>query len=249
VATIASRNSAGSAAIAAKTSRTSAATAGSAGAGARVQADRAPRVRRPPHRGVARRRPGLGHVGVAQDLQEVADVVIATHQAGARQDAGVGIVALECAHALLTASGATREVQRAARELDGLGRRVARSRRVATGRSWGALSPREREVADQVATGKTNREVAAALFLSETTIESHLTRIYEKLGLHSRSALAATVAQAAAPGGQGDSPASVARHSVAAEVGARDPHQHRRLDRRDILLLAGAVVLRRTATA
>jgi DNA-binding CsgD family transcriptional regulator len=88
-----------------------------------------------------------------------------------------GIVALECAHALLTAGGATREAQRAARELRGLGRRVARSRRVATGRSWGALSPREREVADQVATGKTNREVAAALFLSEKTIESHLSRI------------------------------------------------------------------------
>jgi hypothetical protein len=103
VATIASRNSAGSAAIAAKTSRTSAATAGSAGAGARVRqteclgfdARRA---------GASRGGPALGHVGVAQHLQEVADVVIATHQAGARQDAGVGLlnevlvgIALVCA--------------------------------------------------------------------------------------------------------------------------------------------------------
>jgi DNA-binding CsgD family transcriptional regulator len=249
VATIASRNSAGSAAIAAKTSRTSAATAGSAGAGARVQADRAPRVRRPPHRGVARRRPGLGHVGVAQDLQEVADVVIATHQAGARQDAGVGIVALECAHALLTACGATREVQRAARELDGLGRRVARSRRVATGRSWGALSPREREVADQVATGKTNREVAAALLLSEKTIESHLSASTKSSG-STRAARSRRPSRRQPPLGAGATAHRLcARHSVAAEVGARDPHQHRRLDRRDILLLAGAVVLRRTATA
>jgi len=45
------------------------------------------------------------------------------------------------------------------------------------------LSPREREVADRVASGRTNREVAAALFLSEKTIGSHLARIYDKLGV------------------------------------------------------------------
>ena len=62
------------------------------------------------------------------------------------------------------------------------------------------LSSREREVAARVASGKTNREVAAALFLSEKTIGSHLARIYDKLGVHSRAALAAIVARESDPG-------------------------------------------------
>jgi DNA-binding NarL/FixJ family response regulator len=41
-----------------------------------------------------------------------------------------------------------------------------------------------------VAQGKRNREVAAALFVSEKTVESHLARIYDKLGVRSRAALA-----------------------------------------------------------
>ncbi len=52
---------------------------------------------------------------------------------------------------------------------------------------------------DQVAAGKTNREVAAALFLSEKTIESHSVRIYDKLGLRSRTALAGIIARASTP--------------------------------------------------
>jgi DNA-binding NarL/FixJ family response regulator len=55
------------------------------------------------------------------------------------------------------------------------------------------LSLREREVAEHVAAGETNRNIAGALFLSEKTIESHLARIYGKLGVRSRSALAALV--------------------------------------------------------
>ena len=42
-----------------------------------------------------------------------------------------------------------------------------------------------------MATGKTNREVAAELLLSVKTVEVHLTRVYAKLGVSSRSQLAA----------------------------------------------------------
>lgn len=98
------------------------------------------------------------------------------------------------ADAALSASGAKREAAAAARELRRLGRRVVR-RRGPSGSPSGAgeLSSREREVARHVMSGATNREVAAALFLSEKTIESHLARIYDKLGVHSRAALAAII--------------------------------------------------------
>ena len=43
----------------------------------------------------------------------------------------------------------------------------------------------ERQIAELVATGRTNREVAAELFLSARTVESSLTRIYAKLGVRS----------------------------------------------------------------
>ena len=52
------------------------------------------------------------------------------------------------------------------------------------------LTPAERRVANLVADGKTNREVAATLFLGERTVASHLTHIYAKLGVRSRTELA-----------------------------------------------------------
>jgi DNA-binding CsgD family transcriptional regulator len=52
------------------------------------------------------------------------------------------------------------------------------------------LTAAERRVATLVAEGQTNREVAAALFLGERTVASHLTHIYAKLGLRSRTELA-----------------------------------------------------------
>jgi DNA-binding CsgD family transcriptional regulator len=52
------------------------------------------------------------------------------------------------------------------------------------------LTAAERRVATLVAEGRTNREVAAALFLAERTVAGHLTHIYAKLGVRSRSELA-----------------------------------------------------------
>ncbi|MCR8674316.1 helix-turn-helix transcriptional regulator [Micrococcus sp. HG099] len=53
------------------------------------------------------------------------------------------------------------------------------------------LTAQEQAVAGLVAGGATNKEVARSLFLAEKTVQYHLTRIYRKLGVRSRSELAA----------------------------------------------------------
>jgi DNA-binding CsgD family transcriptional regulator len=57
--------------------------------------------------------------------------------------------------------------------------------------SRGELTESERRIAALVAEGHTNREVAAALFVTEHTVEGALTRAYRKLGVRSRAELAA----------------------------------------------------------
>ena len=55
----------------------------------------------------------------------------------------------------------------------------------------GGLSPRELEVLSLVAKGRTNREIATELVLSEKTVARHLSNMFDKLGVSSRSALTA----------------------------------------------------------
>ena len=66
--------------------------------------------------------------------------------------------------------------------------------RISGRRPGGAdLTVTEQRVAELVAEGRTNKEVAAALFLSPRTVESNLTRVFLKLGVRSRTELAAKV--------------------------------------------------------
>jgi DNA-binding CsgD family transcriptional regulator len=86
--------------------------------------------------------------------------------------------------------GALRLRDDAARDLRRLGSRVsADGRRAARGRSDAELTERERDIAELVATGSSNKQVAAMLFLSEKTVENALTRVYAKLGVRSRTQL------------------------------------------------------------
>ena len=66
------------------------------------------------------------------------------------------------------------------------------------GRSPGPveLTPTEQEVAELVGSGLTNREVAHALFLSVSTVEANLRRIYRKLGVRSRTELSRRLSEA-----------------------------------------------------
>lgn len=66
-----------------------------------------------------------------------------------------------------------------------LGDSMQRLRTEGMNDSYDLLTPREREVLQLIAEGKSNKEAAAALFVSPTTIETHRARIMDKLDLHS----------------------------------------------------------------
>jgi DNA-binding NarL/FixJ family response regulator len=69
--------------------------------------------------------------------------------------------------------------------------------RLQPGRAAGRLTPAETRVAALVAEGMKNREIGQALFMSVATVEAHLTRIYRKLDIRSRTELARLVADSA----------------------------------------------------
>jgi len=66
-----------------------------------------------------------------------------------------------------------------------LGDGMQRLRQEGVSDSYDLLTAREREVLQLIAEGKSNKESAAALFVSPTTIETHRARIMDKLDLHS----------------------------------------------------------------
>ena len=100
--------------------------------------------------------------------------------------------ALEDAFAAFTALGATLWIEKAERMLGGADD--------ASLDVLQPLTPAERRVAEVVAGGATNRAAADQLFVSVRAVEVHLTSIYRKLGIHSRSELAGLLARAGNPG-------------------------------------------------
>lgn len=94
---------------------------------------------------------------------------------------------LDQAHAVFTDLGAPLWADRASAERARIGGRAARGSNELTGT--------ERRVAVLVAEGRTNREVADALVVSERTVTTHLTHIYSKLGVRSRTELVRRMAQ------------------------------------------------------
>jgi DNA-binding NarL/FixJ family response regulator len=65
-----------------------------------------------------------------------------------------------------------------------------------TGPDLDALTPRERDVALQVAQGASNREIAESLAITERTVKAHLSAVFEKLGARDRVQLALMMSQA-----------------------------------------------------
>jgi DNA-binding CsgD family transcriptional regulator/tetratricopeptide (TPR) repeat protein len=149
---------------------------------------------------------------VAQALQSFVEAALARDRgdAGAARSAGLRAAALFAAIGwpLLEAQafevgGDDAAARRAYRSLGA----SAEARRLE--RDFGAedapglqtsLTPRERELVRIIADGKSNRAAAAALSVSEKSIEKHLTSIYAKLGMTSRAQLAAFAASRRANG-------------------------------------------------
>jgi DNA-binding CsgD family transcriptional regulator len=94
---------------------------------------------------------------------------------------GAARLTLEQALALFERLGAPLWAEQARAELKRIGGRAP---------SRDELTEAERRIAALVAEGRTNREVAAALFVTEHTVEGALTRVYRKLGVRSRTELA-----------------------------------------------------------
>ena len=105
------------------------------------------------------------------------------------------LAGLAC-RALGDASGAEVELDAALAALGAIGAapdlgRVERLRREPVTRSAAGLTPRELEVLRLVAAGLTNRVIAERLRISEKTVARHVSNIFLKLGLSSRSAATA----------------------------------------------------------
>jgi DNA-binding CsgD family transcriptional regulator/DNA-binding Lrp family transcriptional regulator len=97
-----------------------------------------------------------------------------------------GIDALTQALVLFARAGATRDAARLRNRLRALGirRRVATEEKPATG--WAAMTKSELAVAELVASGLTNREVAERLYISPHTVNTHLRQVFAKLEVKSR---------------------------------------------------------------
>ena len=104
--------------------------------------------------------------------------------------------ALKTAESALDGFGALRLRDEARRDLRRLGHRVLRPARSPDA---GPLTAREHEIAELVAAGRTNREVAEQLVLSTRTIEAHLRNIYGKLDVRSRVELTRALQRAGHP--------------------------------------------------
>src|SRR5213076_2310456 len=110
---------------------------------------------------------------------------------------------LQRAAAELDACGALRYRDDAERELGKLGHRTHRRTRPgkADGTGIETLTMRELQVARLVVDRKTNPEIAAELFLSQKTVETHMRNIFRKMDVTSRVALAQAVERADRVGG------------------------------------------------
>jgi DNA-binding CsgD family transcriptional regulator len=128
------------------------------------------------------------------------DLAVAAEDAGAalarRGDAAAAAPLLGQALAGYERLDAARGVARAEASLRGLGiRRGRRGTRRRPTLGWESLTPTERRVVDLVAEGLSNPQIGERLFVSRRTVQTHLAHVFAKLGVTSRTQLAAEAAR------------------------------------------------------
>ncbi len=124
------------------------------------------------------------HVAVASEFERARTLLVRGVADRRFKRRGAARARLTEAHGIFAGCGADTWAATAAAEL----------RRVGGRQSSSTLTPTEERVARLVADGLANREVAAELFVSVRAVESSLTRVYAKLGVRSRTELAARFA-------------------------------------------------------
>ena len=176
---------------------------GRRGLGKRVDARRMRALRRAPRSGRRLRPPVRGG---ARPLRGLAVCPRARENATrlrrappARAPTCDARIQLQAAHEAFTAAGATLWQERAATELRAAGVHVSSGSRPRID-----LTPQELHIATLVAEGKSNKEIAAAMYLSPKTIEYHLANTYRKLDIHSRAELARIIARDGPVGAEPD---------------------------------------------
>ena len=147
----------------------------------------------------------LASAARAQEVGAVIESALSRTLAGrALAEAGQrdrAVEELQHAGAAFDGCGALLYRERVERELGKLGRRPHRRTRAgrADGTRLSSLTERERQVARLVVERRTNPQIAAELFLSQKTVESHLRNIFRKLDVSSRVDLARAVEHAPQP--------------------------------------------------
>jgi DNA-binding CsgD family transcriptional regulator len=126
------------------------------------------------------------HARVDQSFEETRTLLAYGVALRRARRSGEAREALARASRLLEEAGARPWAERARAELGRLGGRPPQTR---------GLTPTERQIAELVAAGRTNAEVARALHISPKTVEWNLSKVYKKVRVTSRAELAATFAK------------------------------------------------------
>ena len=124
---------------------------------------------------------------IASCAESLADLLIAS---GRRDEA---VDALRDSRALYDEIGASGDADRVDSTLAALGQRISHRPAVRPTFGWESLTSMELKVSRFVAEGLTNPQIGTQLFISRRTVETHLSHVFVKLGLGSRSQVAAEV--------------------------------------------------------
>jgi ATP/maltotriose-dependent transcriptional regulator MalT len=111
------------------------------------------------------------------------DLGLALLRAGSKAEA---VTHLDAAYSVFADCGSHRETRRVRARLRSLGVRKRQAAVARPDRGWESLTKSELAVVQLVVEGRTNREAAAALFVSPDTINTHLRHAFIKLGIRSR---------------------------------------------------------------